>query len=372
MFNKIKLLSLLICFMLTKIAFAEMTLSGYQEFTMGSADQSLFKGSANHGLDKAGLDNGQYTRIDAQYTSKLDNGLDITGSLNVSNRDCAGDLVDNCEVTNMNFVTISGNFGSISVGERFAAGAMMLSRMTASGPTAEPDGALYASFYSADDDNTYGGANEVNYAANNMKVLYASNVISGFSFAASYTPNSSRTGLSSTNNGQQTTGSTWSSYNDLLSVFGKYSMEMDGIGLELVYGQQTGNAGQVGTNAFNDLDETAYSAKVTYGNFAVDYRKNEAGNSGQIKNNNAGGDEGTSICGEYGMGNMRFNACQVETSFTDTSNQSNSSETTTYAADYSLGGGVTLGLVYFDVEQVANGADRTDVDGLMSILMIGF
>ena len=31
---------------------------------------------------------------------------------------------------------------------------------------------------------------------------------------------------------------------------------------------------------YNDLDETAYSAKITYGNFAIDYRKNEAGNSG--------------------------------------------------------------------------------------------
>ena len=40
--------------------------------------------------------------------------------------------------------------------------------------------------------------------------------------------------------------------------------------------------------------------------------------------------------------------------------------------DYSLGGGVTLGLLYFDHEQVANGVTRTDVDGLMSMLQIGF
>ncbi len=37
----------------------------------------------------------------------------------------------------------------------------------------------------------------------------------------------------------------WSSFSDVFSVFGKYSMEMDGIGLELVYGQQTGNAGRM-------------------------------------------------------------------------------------------------------------------------------
>ena len=56
-------------------------------------------------------------------------------------------------------------------------------------------------------------------------------------------------------------------------------------------------------------------------------------------------------------------ACQVETSFTDTSNLSNNAETRTYSAEYQLGGGVTLGAVYFDVEQTANSKlTRTDVD----------
>ena len=93
------------------------------------------------------------------------------------------------------------------------------------------------------------------------------------------------------------TNGKWTSFNDVLSVFGKYAMEMDGIGLELVYGQQTGNAGQVAGNNYNDLEETAYSAKITYGNFAADYRKNEADNSGYLKNGQDGNDEGTSICG---------------------------------------------------------------------------
>ena len=39
-------------------------------------------------------------------------------------------------------------------------------------------------------------------------------------------------------------------------------MEMDGVGLELVYGQQSGNAGQFGGTNYNDLDETSYSAKL--------------------------------------------------------------------------------------------------------------
>ena len=138
-------------------------------------------------------------------------------------------------------------------------------------------------------------------------------------------------------------------------------MEIDGIGLELVYGQQTGNAGQVAGNNYNDLEESAYSAKLTYGNFAVDYRKNEADNSGLIKNGQDGNDEGTSICGMYSFEAIRLQ-CSVETSYTDTNNLSNSSEMITYSADYSLGGGVTIGLLYFDHEQTANSQIRTDAD----------
>ena len=159
-------------------------------------------------------------------------------------------------------------------------------------------------------------------------------------------------------NGQQASGvgdfGEWATHNDVLSVFGKYAMEMDGVGLELVYGQITGNSGNSGGSSYNDLDESAYSAKITYGNFAVDYRKNEADNSGRIKNGQDGNDEGTSICGTYTMGNIGLGVCNVETSFTDTSNRSNSSQTRTYSAEYQLGGGVKLGVTYFDVEQTAN------------------
>ena len=351
---------------------AEMTLSGYAEFFAGSADQSKMYGADNtSGIDLSGMDNGSYTRVTANYSSTLDSGIDVAGTMNVSTRDCQGDKTNICNVVDFNFVTLSGGFGAVSIGERFAAGHAMMSRLTASGPMSEPDGAVFGNFYTGGA-GTYGSGNEVNYANNSMKILYSSNVFSGFSFAASYAPNTSRTGLTSTNDGQQKTGTTWASFNDLLSVFGKYAMEMDGVGLELVYGQQIGNAGQVGTNAFNDLDETAYSAKVTYGNFSADYRKNEAGDAGQIKNNNAGNNEGTSVCGVYNMGNIGIGACQVETKFTNTSNQSESATTRTYSAEYQLGGGMKVGATYIDIEQVANGVTDTDVDGIMTRLAIGF
>ena len=72
------------------------------------------------------------------------------------------------------------------------------------------------------------------------------------------------------------------------------------------------------------------------------------------------------------MGNLSVGACNVQTSFTDTSNRSNSSELMTYSADYSVGGGVTVGVMYFDHEQTANSQIRTDADGVMTMLSVGF
>jgi hypothetical protein len=372
MLKKIKLLSLFIFFAFAKVALAEMSLSGYAEFFAGSADQPTYQGASDHALDKAGLDNGIYTRVTADYSTTLDSGIDVSGTMNLTTRDCQGDKTANCNVTNFNFVTFSGGFGSVSVGERFAAGAAMLSRMTATVPTAEPDGAVFQNFYSTDGVNVYGSANEQDYANNAMKIYYGSNVYSGFSFAASYTPNTGEDGSSVSGQATSVTSGKWTSFNDVLSIFGKYTMEMDGIGLELVYGQQTGNAGQVAGSNYNDLEESAYSAKITYGNFSMDYRKNEADNSGLIKNGQDGNDEGTSVCGMYSFEVMRIAACSVDTSYIDTNNLSNSSEMITYSADYSLGGGVTIGLLYFDHEQTANSQIRTDVDGVMSMISLGF
>ena len=361
---------------LTSVVKADMSLSGYQEFFAGSADQTAYQGLANHGLDLAGMSNGFYGRVDANYSTTLDNGIEVSGTYNVHARDCTASSASaihsaNCNIVDFNFMSFSGGFGTISIGERFDTGASMLSRLTAAAPTGEPDGAVITAFYSGDPDNTFGSGNEVNYASAALKAVYMSNVFSGFSFAVGVTPNSGEKG-GDTTNGQAGSGSSWGSYNDVLSVHGKYAMEMDGIGLELVYGQQTGNAGRIGTVDYNDLEETSYSALITYGNFKADYRKNEAGNSGLAKNGNAGGNEGTSICALYSMGNIGLGACQVSTSFTDSNNLSNSSETRTYSADYSLGGGVSLGVVYFDVEQTANSVTRTDVDGIATKLSIGF
>jgi hypothetical protein len=322
------------------------------------------------------MDNGNYSRITANFGNTLDSGIEVSGTMNMTTRDCQGDKVNNCNVVNFNFLNFSGNFGTVSVGERFAAGAAMLSRMTASGPMSEPDSGNMGHFYTAAsaDNFNFGSGNETNYADNSMKITYNSNVYSGFSVAIGYTPNMADNGISTARDGQALTiqNSKNTAFSDVFSTYAKYEAEMDGVKVALVYGMQTGNAGELAAVNYNDLEETAYSVRIDYANFAADYRKNEAGNSGQIKNNNAGNDEGTSICAQYMMGNIGLGACQVETNFTDTSNFDNNSKMRTYSAEYQLGGGVKIGLTYMDAEQTANSVTMTDADGIVSRLAVGF
>jgi hypothetical protein len=342
-----------------------------KSFFVGSADQPTASSTTNHGIDKAGLSNGNYTRLTANYSSTLDSGLELAGVYTAAARDCQGSRDGICGVVNYNSITLSGDFGSIGLGEKFDVGASMLSRMTAGVPTGEPDGGILGHFYTGGP-NDYGRTNEVNYADNSMKVTFNSNVYSGFSVAVGYTPDMSQDGAANNAQVKTVTNGEVATFSDVLSTYAKYTMEMDGVGLDIAYGMQTGNAGRIAAVSYNDLEETVYSAKISYANFSADYRKNEQDASGQEKNNQAGNDEGTSICAMYTMANIGLGACQVDSKFTDSSNLSNSSKTRTYSADYNLGGGMKVGVVYFDVEQTANGVTDTDVDGIVSKISVGF
>jgi len=356
----------------TSVVKADISLSGYQEFFVGSADQTIANSATNHGIDvSSGLSNGNYTRLTANYSSTLDSGLELAGIYTAAARDCQGSRDAICGVVNFNSITLSGSFGSVGLGEKFDAPASTLSRMTAGVPTGEPDGGLLGHFYTAGG-NDYGSANETNYADNSMKVTYNSNAYSGFSFAVGYTPNMAEEGAPDDAQITTITSSEYTSFSDVISTMIKYDADMDGVGISVVYGMISGNAGQINGTNYNDLEETVYSAKVSYANFSADYRKNEKDNSGQVKNNQAGNDEGTSICAMYSMANIGLGACQVDTSFTDLNNLNNSSKTRTYSADYNLGGGMKIGLVYFDIEQIANNVTNTDVDGIVSKISVGF
>ena len=72
------------------------------------------------------------------------------------------------------------------------------------------------------------------------------------------------------------------------------------------------------------------------------------------------------------MGNLGIGACDLESSFTDSSNLTNTASTTTLSAQYDLGGGVSVAATYFDVEQESNSVVDTDADGIAARLAVGF
>lgn len=352
-------------------SFAEISLSGYQEFWSGSGDQSTLGGvDGNHGIDKGGFSNGIYSRVILTATNKLDSGIDVTGSYTFT-RDCRVDT-DNCGVSaNENAVAFSGGFGTIAFGETGTAGTSMHSRMTAGLPTAEPDGIVYLQYLTVSS-STYTGANETTYASNPMTLKYFSNSYEGFSVGISHTPNTAIGGSDSDTNNQQTNDYTSGKYNDLTEVVVAYSGEFEGVGIDATYGYGSGNAGTQGTSEYNDLSENTYSLKLAFGGFSADYRTGDRSDSGRIKNDGSGGQEYASYCGMYSFGNFTVGLCEEDSDFTTSSSLVNNQSTTTVAAGYALGGGVNLDVAMVNLEQSDDGVKKTDADVLLGRVSFGF
>jgi hypothetical protein len=354
-------------------SFAEVSISGYQEFTSGSADQGTFKGTSggNHGLDKAGFQNGIYSRVIVTATGQTDSGFDITGSYTLT-RDCRQDT-DNCGVSsNENSIAFGGAFGTIAFGETGTVGTSMHSRMTAGIPTAEPDGLLFTQFITTDGDNTYTGPNETKYATNPVTLKYFSNSYEGFSLGVSYTSNSVDDASNGSGNDGQVNDYTSGHFNDLTEVVLAYSGEFDGIGIGATYGYTAGNAGTQGTSAYNDLSENTYSITVSYEGFSADYRSGDRGDAGRIKNDGSGGQEYASYCAMYSSGPFAVGYCEEDSDFTTASAGVNNQSTQVVSAGYTLGGGAALEVAFFDFEQTANSVSRTDADGVLAKLSFGF
>jgi hypothetical protein len=364
-----------ICFALlfSVKAFAEITMSGYQEFWSGSGNQDVAAGVSGgvHGIDKGVFSNGIYSRIMLTSATKLDSGIDVTGSYTFT-RDCRVDT-DNCGVSaNENSVAFGGAFGTIAFGETGTAGTSMHSRMTAGIPTAEPDGIVYLQYVTSSS-STYTGPNETKYASNPMTLKYFSNSYEGFSLGVSFTPNSAGGGGvdSDTNNGQ-TNDYTGGNYNDLTEYVIAYSGEFEGVGVGVTYGYGTGNAGTQGSSEYEDLSENTYSLSLSYGGFSADYRTGDRGDSGRIKNDGSGGQEYSAYCGMYSMGSMTIGLCEEDSDFTTASAGVNNQSTQTIAAGYALGGGVNFDVARVSFEQTDNGVVQTDADILLARVSFGF
>ena len=152
----------------------------------GSADQTRTTAldnstGASTNNSYSGFSNGTYTRLVATAGTTLDSGIEVTGVLTMSKDADNGCDNDNEAVSvDQNDISFSGAFGTIAFGNTGSAGSMMHNRATTLPPTAEPDGAVLAHFYTGGA-GTYGAHDEAGYANDAMKIRYQSNVYEGFS-----------------------------------------------------------------------------------------------------------------------------------------------------------------------------------------------
>jgi len=361
---------------------------GIKSFFAGSADQSRQTGvDTSTGVNISntnfsGFSNGSYTRLVAVANTTLDSGISVTGTYSImKDHDTGGDADVSGVSTDQNDLVFSGAFGTFAFGNTPSAGTMMHHRATTIPPTAEPDGAVIAHFYTAGA-GTYGAHDEAGYANDAMKIRYQSNIYEGFSLGISYAPNlnaDTENGSATDQNGCSAADTTGHKcYQDLTDLVISYSTEMDGIGIGATYGYQTGNvsveptAGSI--TGYNDLEGHIYTASLSYGGATIQYKHNDMEDSGVAETTeDAGNIEGSALCGVYAIGNFSIGACDVETSYSETGQTiDNESTTRLVGLGYNLGGGVNLEAAYAMIEEKDNGVDDTDVDLVITKLSFGF
>ena len=366
---------------------AEISLSGYQEFFAGSADQTrdtavdvstgpTTTGGANKSF--GGFSNGTYTRLVAEATTTLDSGIEVTGILTMSkDADSGGDNDNESVSVDQNDISFSGAFGTIAFGNTGSAGSVMHNRATTLPPTAEPDGAVLAHFYNGGS-GTYGAHDEAGYANDAMKIRYMSNTYEGFSIGLAHTPNLNADGANPSaidQNGCSVADITGHAcYTDMNEVILAYSGDFDGIGISATYGYLIGNTNIRAGIMYEDLEATTYTLGLTYGGATIHYKNNDMEDSGQVTTEiDAGDTNGDALCGVYAVGNFSIGGCKVETSYNETGQSvSNGSTTDLIGVGYNLGGGVMIETAYASIEEKDNGVVDTEVDLIMTKLSFGF
>ncbi len=371
----LSILAMVYAVFLVNIANAELKLSGYQEFYMGSADQSTqlsLSSTVDEDRSYGNLSNGRFTRLIAVGTTTLDSGITVTGTYTIAKDvDNGGDADTDGVAVDQNDIIFSGNFGNLAIGNNFSTGSMMHYRGTTLVPTAEPDNNQYERYHLIDTTN-FGAYDEVGYALDHMRIRYMSNVYEGFSFGADYSSCSTDT---SANASKSDCNSATTQYSDRFDVVAKYEMPFEGGSFGLTYGMVTANSPFIsGTTKYNDVEVTTWSAQVKYAGLTAIYRYNDAGDSLLDESNTDDGDDtGSTLAARYDMGNFSVGYFNVETE-TKITGQSLMNDQTISGVSfgYNLGGGVNIEGAYMSHEENQANAKYTDADVVLTKLSFGF
>ena len=364
-----------VIFSFTQKTFAEVSISGYQEFFAGSADQSKMLGldtSDQTDQSKSGFDNGTYTRIITTATTTLDSGIDVTGVLTLTKDTDANGAAEAAGWSgDENAVVFSGEFGSIGFGNTGGAGTMMHYRPDLIIPTAEPDGLNYQFFFTKGT-NSYGSVNELDYARDSMKLRYMSNEIQGFSIGASYA--SSVINESDTASGTDQNSGTATDYSDITDFVLSYTGETEGVGYGFTYGYTTGNTQIITGTKYNDYEGTLLSGSLSYAGFTLQAKQMDTGDSGgAVSTTDDGDDESFTICGVYAAGNFSVGYCDQHAEVKESGVAiKNELDITVASIGYNLGGGVNISAAYFTHEESQGATTDTDADGVFTMVSFGF
>ena len=359
------------------IAKAEISLSGYQEFYSVSVDQTTAAGldqSTQTDNARSGLSNGRFTRVIANASTTLDNGIEVTAVYAISKDGAAsGDTDTNVVAVNENALYLKGSFGSLGIGNMFSAGTMVHNRGTTLIPTAEPDNNAFG-YYPTGGGATggYGAFDEAGYALDGMKIRWDSNVYQGFSAAVSYESCMEKNTGSSSN--VDCNGGTITNYDDVIDVAIKYAGSMEGVDYSLTYGNTTGNTQISAATEYNDLEAHVYSASISAAGLTAVFKHHSYGDSGLDKSETTDGDgEGTVTAIKYTTGNVTIGYVHAETQIKYSTNAANSSmEEDIFGVGYNLGGGVMLEASHGSKEEIGGADSLKDTEADVSVLKLSF
>ena len=359
------------------VAKADISLSGYQEFYATSVDQSTAAGldsSTQTDVSRNGLSNGRFTRIIATASTTLDSGLEV-GTVFTIARDgtASGDTDTNTVAVNENSLSLSGGFGSITMGNMFSNGTFMHNRGTTLIPTAEPDNGGISNFLTAGGNaEGYGTTEEHGYAMDGMKIRFASNVYEGFSFGISYEPCAEKR-TDQVSHADCNAGGV-ADYHDILDTAIAYNGNFEGVDVSLTYGYVGGNTKILNNVEYNDLENHVYSAKVAVAGATVIYRQNNYGDSGLSKTvQNDGDGEGSVWAVRYDMGNLSLGYAHTESSLIGADGEAAStSEVDVFGIGYNLGGGVMIEVAHGSKEEVDGNDNLKDTEGDVTLAKLSF
>ena len=213
--------------LLSSAAIADVTISGYSEFSYAQSDHNI---AANDG-NLMGLDQ----EVHISFSNKLDNGMTVTAMNEFSTHDGAGDDT---------FMTISGGFGSLKLGNTDAVSSSM--DMNPSDLVQEEVGGTLNKGTAAATGTATIGTDTGTGGANTTKLTYMLPAIGGLT-----------AGISAGTSG------TLAGTDDMTAFGARYTLDAGGAAVTLGYATKTTEGATV------DTDISSVGVKVAMNDFTI-------------------------------------------------------------------------------------------------------